>query len=102
MFSNAQSIASKGLEFDRNIPDSAEMIADKIDEKNFFRLFCHFHHVNPPPEIGRKSPKIGCMSVKSAEISVRVQGGVKWYSTQAKGCLRATLMQLRHLYQANS
>ena len=30
-----QSIASKGLEFDRNIPDSAEMIADKIDEKNF-------------------------------------------------------------------
>ena len=50
MFSNAQSIASKGLEFDRNIPDSAEMIADKIDEKIFFdfKIFAHFHHVYPP------------------------------------------------------
>ena len=48
MFSNAQSIASKGLEFDRNIPDNAEMIADKIDEKSFFDFFALFHHVNPP------------------------------------------------------
>ena len=45
MFSKDQSKASKGLEFDRNIPDSAEMIADKIDEKKFFDFFVHFHHV---------------------------------------------------------
>ena len=48
MFSNAQSIASKGLEFDRNIPDSAEMIADKIDEKISPDFIAHFHHVTPP------------------------------------------------------
>ena len=51
MFSNVQSIASKDLEFDRNIPDSAEMIADKIDEKNFFSIFWSiFTMLTPPPK----------------------------------------------------
>ena len=84
MFFSAQSIASKHLEFDVSIPDRAEMIADKMDEKKFSNFFAHFHHVNPPPEIGRKSLKLGWMAVECAEISVRVWGEVQiFFSDQS-------------------